>query len=150
MTRKMERAGTQILSGSKPAFLVELTVVGQVCLRHNAEHMTFLNDDGTVEQQISHRHGCTDDGNDVELVGELKKFHHRHLGSVEQHMLPEEILTGIAGEAQLRKDDDLHALSFGLCDERLYVFDVFVAVGNADKRHSRGHLDISVFHFACV
>ena len=150
MARIVERAGTQILSRSKPALLVELTVIGQVGLRHNTEHMAFLNDDGTIEQQITDGHGGSDDGDDVELVGELKEFHDRHLGSIEQHMLAEEILTSVASEAKLREDDDLHALPFGLRDEVLDVLDVFIAVGDTDKRHCRSHLDISVFHFAYV
>ena len=150
MARIVERAGTQILGGSKPALFVELTVIGQICLWHNAEHVAFLNDDGTVEQQITNGHGGSDDGDDVELVGELKEFHDRHLGSIEQHMLPEEILTSVACKTELRENDNLHALPFCLRNKVLDVLDVFVAVSDADKRHCRGHLDISVFHVAYV
>ena len=138
--------GPQVLSRRKPALLVKLAVVGEVRLRHESQQLALLNDGRTVEQQVAHHHGESHDGDDVQLAGEVEERHYRSLCSVEQHILCKQVLTGVAGKAQFREDDDLHALAFSLHDEVLNLLYVVLRVGHAHHGHSCSHFDKSVFH----
>ena len=91
-------------------------------------------------------YGQADDADDVELAGEVKQYDEPFLGLVNQQLLLEQVLTGIARQAKLRKNNDLNALPFGLSDEALYLSYIILDIGHLDGWYSRGHFDKSVFH----
>ena len=80
------------------------------------------------------------------MTGEVEQLQQGVLGRIEQQLLAEEVLTGVAREAQLGEGDDLHALPLSLNDERLNLFEVLHAVGHLHGGHGTGHFDESVFH----
>ena len=137
---------SQILSRGEPALFVELVVVGQIGLGHDAEHGALLQHDGTVEQQVAGDDGHAHDADDVEPPGVLDEPGERLFGLVEQQLLPEEVLTGVAGQTEFGETDDFHALSVGLHDLFLYFSGVVVDVGYFDGGHSGRHFDESVGH----
>ena len=63
----------QVLGRGKPTFLVELTVVRQIGLRHDTEQCTTLDDGGTVVEQAVDHHRQSEHRDDVELAGEVEQ-----------------------------------------------------------------------------
>ena len=63
----------QILSRGKPTFLVELAVVREIGLRHDAEQRTTLDDGSTVVEQTVDHHRQSEHRDDVELAGEVEQ-----------------------------------------------------------------------------
>ena len=139
----------QVLGRSKPALFVELAVVGQVGLRHDAQQLSTLDDGSTVEQQVACYDGQSDNGDDVELAGEVHEREYCRLGRVEERGLGEQVLAGVARDRQLGEYNDFDALSFGLSDEALYLLHVVLYVANLHCRHGGSHLDKSVLHKFC-
>ena len=136
----------QVLRRGKPTFLVELAVVGQISLRHDAQQLSFLDDGCTVEQQIAHYDGQSDDGDDVELTGKVKQRQYTSFGSIEEKALAEQVLAGVACDGEFREDDYFDALALGLCDDGLYLLKIVGGIGHLYGRHSRSYFDESVLH----
>ena len=70
----------QVLRRGKPALLVELAVVRQISLWHDAQDLTVLNHDTAIQQQVAYHYRSTDNRDDVELSGEIEQHHHCLLG----------------------------------------------------------------------
>ncbi|CUP32778.1 Uncharacterised protein [Segatella copri] len=67
---------SQVLSRSKPAFLIKLAVVWKICLRYNTENLSMLDNDTTIEQQVARYHRRTHDRDDIEFACEIEQHHH--------------------------------------------------------------------------
>ena len=72
-------AVAQILGRGKPALLIELTVVREIGLRHDAQDLSVLDHDTAIQQQIASHYRSADNGDDVEFAGEIEQHHHRLL-----------------------------------------------------------------------
>ena len=66
-----DRAGLEVLETGKPALLIELLVVGQVALGHDAKYLTMLDDCGAIEQTTVIGHWQTHDADDVQTPAEV-------------------------------------------------------------------------------
>ena len=100
----------------------------------------------TIIEQTIDRYGQSYDRDDIELAGEVEQQHQPLLRFVEQQLLAEQILTGIACDAQLREHDYLDAFALSLGNETFYLLDIVFHISNFHNRHSGSHLNQSVFH----
>ena len=91
-------------------------------------------------------YGQADDTDDIEFACEVEQYYESFLGLVNQQLLLEQVLTGIARQAKLWKNNNLNALPFGLSDEAFHLSYIILDIGHLDGWHSRGHFDKSVFH----
>ena len=57
----------------------------------------------------------------MKLAGEVEELEDGGLRGLQQQLLPEEVLTGIARHGQLREYDDFYTLSLSLCYEGLHL-----------------------------
>ena len=103
-------AGERAVAGIELARLVELAVVGQVGLGHDAEDPAAGDDDGAVEEPVVDPQRQADDGDDAVLPGRLGDGRERRLAAVEQGALVEQVVAGVGRQAQLGKGDDDGAL----------------------------------------
>ena len=134
------------MSRGEPPLLVELAVVGQVSLCHNAQQRTALYDSSTVVEQRADLHGQSDDSNHVELAGEVEQLHQSLLSLVDKQLLVEEILTGIARQTEFWEHHHLDALPFGLGNQTFHLSHIIVYIGHLDNGDGGGHFQESVFH----
>ena len=121
------------------ARLVELAVVRQVGLGHDAQQPAAVHDRGAVEQRMVHAQ---------------RQPHHRHRGqafaggddarqrrfaAVEQRALVEQVVAGVGRQPQLGKDHQRRALLRGLLQQRDALLGVEGRVGDAAARHRHRH-----------
>ncbi len=139
-------ARTQVLRRGEPTLLIELTVVGQIDLGNHPEQLAALDDGGAVEQQVAHHDGQTDDGNEVELARMVEQGNHRMFASVDEHLLPEEILTSVGRDTQLRKYDNLYAGFLRLPHQGFDLLPVVIAIRHAKGRHGTGNFNKTILH----
>ena len=143
---EVDVGGIHVLGRGEPALLVELAVVWQIGLRHDAEQRTALDDGGAVVEQAVDNDGQAHHRHDIELAGEVEQQHHALLGTVDEGLLAEQILTRVARQAQFGQHHDLHAAAFGLGYQALYLLHIILYVGHLHSRHGCGHFYKSVFH----
>ena len=93
----------EVLGRGKPALLIELVVVGQIGLGHDTQNGATLDDCSTVEQQTTRLYGQAHHADDIQLARELQQSQEAFLGLVQQQLLLEQILTGIARQRELRE-----------------------------------------------
>ena len=121
----------------EPAGLVELLVVRQVRLRHDAEQSALLEDGGDIEELIVDQPGQADDGqagdSSPSLFGEQAV--QRVAGRVVQRRLMEQVAAGVAGEGQFGEDEDVNLLLLGAVEQVEDALGVEAAVGDAQPRH---------------
>ena len=102
------------LAGGAPAgevpLLVELAVVGQIGLGHDAAHRPALDDEGAVVQATRHAHGRTDDDRRQETGAGGADGLDGGEGLVQEHVTQHEVVDGVAGQAQLGEGDEAHAV----------------------------------------
>ena len=134
--------------GRKPPLLVKFPVIGQIRLGHQAQDLSFVYYRGTVIQFVVPfvPHGQADGRHHVQIPGGLQNGLQALLGAPEQRILQEEVAAGVAGQAQLRKHDHLHALLVRLAHEGEDLLGVVAAVRHADLGGGSSHGNKSVFH----
>ena len=124
---------------AEPAVLVELLVVRQVRLRDRRQHLAAVQDRGAVEQLLVVPQRQADHGQAGEASGRgAGHALQRGQGAVAQHRLVEQVGAGVAGQAQLGKDEHAHALLFGPLHQADDLLGVELAIGHAQARHRRG------------
>ena len=153
LTRHGDRAARQVNllllqvgAAGKPAFLVELIIIGQEGLGHKTEDNPMLYHGGTVVELGANAHGNAHDGDNVQLAGEVEQHEQALLGLVQEQVLTEKVLTAVACNRQLREDNDLGTFALGLGNEALYLLYIIIYVGHAHTRYCSSHLDKTVFH----
>ena len=99
-----------ILAERVPALLVELAVVGQVALRHDAENLTLLDDDGAVVEALALTNRRADDGDGREPARTVDDGGDRAQHVVEQHVLHDEVLDAVTAEVEFGVDRGRHTL----------------------------------------
>ena len=130
----------------EPALLVELAVIGQVGLRHEAEQAAALYNGRAVEQDVAHRNGQAYYTDDVEVAREVEQLKQRLLGALQQERLAEEVLAGVARDAKLGEHRHLYATPLGHGDNVLYLLQIVLAVGHPHRGHGGCNLNESVLH----
>ena len=136
----------QVLRRSKPALLVELTVIGQIYLWHNAQQCSALQNGSAVIQQTVYHNWQTNYNDGVELAGEIKQFYYTLLSMVEKKLLLEQILTRIASDAELWEHDNLNSTILGLSYQTLNLLNVIFHIGHLNRGNSCCNVYKSVFH----
>ena|GEM_PF-6004884 len=84
--------------------LVEFVVVREELLRHNAEYLPVLHYDGAVVKLPAEPQRTAHRNEHVKPCGVLRDILQRVQGTVKQGLLKKQILTGVAGNAQLRQN----------------------------------------------
>ena len=144
--RQVNLRRIQVLGRGKPAFLVELIIVGQIGLGHHAEYAAALYHSGTVQQQPACLHGQTYHTDDVQLTGKLQQAYQPFLGLVQQQLLLEQVLTGVARQTEFRKTDYLHLLAVGQRNQFFHLLNVVLNVSHFHGGHSSRHVYKTIFH----
>ena len=90
---KIELRRIQILSRGKPALFIELCIVGQVSLWHQAQQCTALDNGCTVIEQAVDDNWQAHDGNDVQFTRKIEQSQDSRLGMIQQELLLEQVLT---------------------------------------------------------
>ena len=135
-------------AGGEPAPLVELAVVGQMGLGHQAQDLALVEDGGAVVELAvpGVPDGQADGGDHVQVLGGLQDGPEPFLSTPEQGGLEEKVPAGVAGEAQLGEGEDLHPLLGGLPHEGEDLFGVITAVGHPDGRGAGGDFHKTIAH----
>ena len=84
--------------------LVEFVVVREELLRHNAEYLPVLHYDGAVVKLPAEPQRTAHRNEHVKSGGVLRDILQRVQSAVKQGLLKKQILTGVAGNAQLRQN----------------------------------------------
>ena len=146
MSGKTDFLFTEILSRCKPPLLIELTVVRQVGLWHDAQYLSLLNDDCTVEQQIASHDRSAHDGDDIEFAGEIEQHHHALFRCLQQDLLAEKVLTGISRERKFRESNHLHTLALSQDNLFLYLLSIEDDISHTYCWDCTCHLHKAIFH----
>ena len=96
MSGKTDLLFAQVLCRGKPTLLIELAIVRQIGLWHDTKNLSSLDNHTTVEQEIARYDRRSHDSDDVELASEIEQHHDALFRSLQQDLLAEEILTGVA------------------------------------------------------
>ena len=119
--------------------LVELAIGGQVGFRGDAAHGPALDDDGAVVQAASLPQGRADDDRREEPGGGRADGLDTGEGLVEQHVAEQQVVDGVAGQAELGEGGQAHAVvgqGAGPLDDRRRVGG---GVRQRDRQCDGGH-----------
>ena len=83
-------------AGREMALLVELAVVGQVALRHDAQHRAAMDHHGRVVEAVAPAQRRPDDQHRQEVAAAVDQRQHRGLDGVEQRRLEEQVVERVA------------------------------------------------------
>ena len=131
-------AGTGVVGAAELARLVELAVVRQVGLRHDAEHTAVAEHRRAVEEAMVDAQGQPDDGDRRDLRRRRGDAAERDLAGIEEGALVEQVVAGVGREPELGEGDDDRALRGGLLEHRDRLARVVGGIGDADLRHGDG------------
>ena len=101
---------------------------------------------GTVIQLAFHRKRQAGDGGEGELRTDRKQRLQRGKGALLQGGLEQQIPAGIAGQAQLRQDEQMRPGRSGLLHHLGGVFGIVAAIRHPQGGTGGGDFDKSVFH----
>ena len=100
----------QVVAGREPAPLVELAVVRQVGLRRDAEDPAAVDDDRAVVDPVAVLERRADHDHRQQVGGGLDELGDRRTHRREEGVLQEQVVDGVAGQAELGEHRDRHAL----------------------------------------
>ena len=95
--------------GGELAALVELAVVRQVQLRHHTEHLAAMDHHRRVEQPGLLAQRGTHDEHRQQVGGRLDDLRQALVYGIEQGVLTQQVVDGVAGQRQLREQRDRDA-----------------------------------------
>ncbi len=117
------------------ATLIELTVVGQVGLRHDAQHLPAMDGDGAIVESTLAAQGRADDQDREQCLGRLGQLAYGGFHRVQQGILQQQVVYGVGGEAQFRKHDQGGAPGVRLSRQLQCLGHIGHGVGYNDLRH---------------
>ena len=124
----------------EPALLVVLLVSGQVGLGHHAEDLAVLDDGCRIVEPSLLLDRQTDHHHRRHALGLAAETPEGPLGPCDEGgEAEEEVGAGVAGEAQLGQDQDLHPVLVGSEHALHGRVGVALGVGHADRRAGRRH-----------
>ena len=142
-----KRHGRVLLrGGGKLALFVKLAVVGKVHLGNYAQNLSFLYYCRAVIQFVVFLHRKAHSGEDLQRAGCFQHGSQGFLGAAEKGILVKQVAAGVAGQAQLRQHQHLHAPLFSVPHHGKGLFRVIMAVRKAQLGGAAGNSDESVFH----
>ena len=97
-------------------FFVELPIVGEIALRHHAEHAATMDNDGAVVQPVTAAQRSTDHDHGKHIGGDLTQGFDGVKDGIKYSVLQEEIVDLITSEAQLGEHGDGHRFGGKLGD----------------------------------
>ena len=117
--RRRQADGAAARGGRRgePAGLVELLVIRQERLRHDAEHLPAVEDGGAVEELVVHDQRQADDRDAAKAGRCVGHAVPARSTAASWSGVVEQVGAGVAGQAQLGEDDDVDALSSAWCQQ---------------------------------
>ncbi len=128
----------------KVALLIELRIVRKISFRDDAQDLSACKRGGHIVDFSAHLQRQSDDDNAVDVGGELRQLLETFPGIFQQGLLEEQVSAGVAGEAELREDQELGVCVLG--DGGLNARGILPAVGEPNLGRETGRLDKTVFH----
>ena len=138
--------GVVLRGGGKLALLVKFAVVGEVHLGDHAQKLSLLYNRSAVIQFVVLFHGDTHGGDHLQGAGGLQNGGQGFLSAADQGVLVKEVAAGVAGEAQLRQDQDLNAPLFSIPHHSEGLLRVIMAVRKAQLGGAAGNGNKTMFH----
>lgn len=132
--------------GGEVALLVELVVIRQEFLRDDAQNLSVLEYYGAVIQLPTEAQRTAHGNQHVRSGGVFRYFPEGVQRTVQKRLLKEEVLAGVAGNAEFRKRQDTHSCGICLIYKRGYFRAVVFTVGDLDIRGAGGNFYKSVLH----
>ena len=126
--------------------LVELVVVGDVRLGNESQNLSTAERCGTVVELAVHAPGHAHKNERVTFLSLLCKGVEAALRGIEQGILPEEVLAGVARDAKLGEDYDLGSVCAGIAHLVNALLDIECDVCHPNLGRACGYLDESVLH----
>ena len=131
--------------GGEPSALVKLLVIGDERFGDEAEQPAAVQDGGAVKHLIVHGQRQADQGDAAERIGAgSEQVFEGVQGAALQDGLLEQVGAGVAGQRQLREDQDGDALRLGPLHEGEDALGVEGAVGDAEHRRGGGDAEETV------
>ena len=136
-------------AGGEPPLLVKFPIIGQIRLGNQSQNLSILYNSSAIIQFVVPfiPYGQTQSCHDVQIPGGLQDRLQSLFGALEQGVLQKQIAAGIAGEAQLRQDQDFHPLLVCLPHQGENLLRIIAAVRHPDLGGAGGHGDKTVSHF---
>ena len=97
-------------AGGEVPLLVELAVVGQVGLRGDADDLAAVDQDRAVVEAVAMAKGGAHHDEGQQVGGASGELDERGLDLAQQHVLQEQVVDGVAGDAELGEERDRRPL----------------------------------------
>ena len=137
-TGQPDRPAVLVCAGSEVTLLVVLPVVREVGLRRHAQHLPAVHDDGAVVEPVAVLQRGTDDDDRKQVDARADHVHQGLIHRVEQWLLQQQVVDGIAAEAQLGEHGDRGALVVALPRQVDRALGVGRGVGDGHWQGARG------------
>ena len=134
--RHLDALGGARGHGDEVALLVELAVVRQVGLGDDRQHAAAVDGDGAVVQGVVLAQGRTHDEEGQQVGAGLDDLSEGLLDVIEQHVLQEKVVDGVAGHAQFGENAHRDAARIKLAGG---VDDLARVLERASGVHGQGH-----------
>ncbi len=105
-----------VIAWPEVAALVELSVAGEIGLRHHTQDAAVMDDDCAVVDPIGHRDGRADDNDGQQPLRGVSELAQCFKGGAEQRVLEEEVVDRITTHAQFWEDRNRGGLCVCLSD----------------------------------
>jgi hypothetical protein len=101
VTRKFDLRGQALPSAAVLTFFIELAVIRQIALWHDAEQRAAMNDQGAIEQFLLAAHRRTDNEQRPQAAAAGEQAFHRQLDRVQQRVLLHKIVDRVRRYADM-------------------------------------------------
>ena len=137
--------GWQGVGRGKPALLVKLLVVGQICLGHDTAEAALMNHGRTIIQTAAIGNRQTNDGNQAGQAA--AKFHHAQQGGfglVNEQFMGKEVLTGISRQTKFGETSHLHSRTIRTGHEGNNLFSIITKICHTYRGNKGSNAQVSV------
>ena len=122
---------------SKPAALVELTVVGQILFGRKAQKLARAAHGRAIVDVFGHRNGQANSKDDRQLARFIEDAHQRRLAGVQQRAVMEQISRGITSQVKLGQHERTNAALGSLANSRQRNLGIALNIGHANLGRGR-------------
>ena len=140
------KEGNLLRRGREMSGFIKFPVRRQRRLGNKGEHPPVLDGRRRVVQLPVLFQRKADEHQGVKPFGMLRDLCKRFLRSRKQRLLQEQILAGIAGQAQLGENEDMRSVFCRLINPLFNLFRVVRGIRHPDLRRQRRRSDKTVFH----
>ena len=146
---KVQRAHAGGRGVELPLF-VKLTVVRQICFRHQTQQLPMADNGGTVVELAVHRDGQAHERHEVERCARLQNGGKSFGRGALERLLEKQIAARVAGQPQLGEHCQLHAVRRCALHGGDGLLRVERTVGHAQRGRDRAGFEKTVDHDASV